>query len=127
MTPSRQGVIEQIQRVASELPASMVHALAEAIERHGLGGKGEVVHAVAQPHYRSLAADLLDAWQADADLGSQALAVALSTAAAIQQSHRAGQSVELVWTGPDAQAIPLRHTEQAILQVIDAAERRITL
>lgn len=127
MTAARQGVVEQVERLAAELPASMLHALAEAVEKHGLAGRWQVVHAVAQPHYRALAADLLDAWQADAGLTPQALALALVTAAAMEQRHRSGQSVELVWTGPDAQAIPLRQTEQAILQVIDSAVRRITL
>jgi phosphatidylserine/phosphatidylglycerophosphate/cardiolipin synthase-like enzyme len=37
------------------------------------------------------------------------------------------QSVELVWTGPDALVIPIRRTEQAILQVLDSARQRITL
>jgi phosphatidylserine/phosphatidylglycerophosphate/cardiolipin synthase-like enzyme len=32
-----------------------------------------------------------------------------------------------VWTGPDAGVVPFRRTEQAILQVLDAARSRITL
>ena len=35
--------------------------------------------------------------------------------------------MELVWTGPDTEAIPVRHTEQALLQVVDSASQRITL
>ena len=44
-----------------------------------------------------------------------------------EQTHRDSQSVELVWTGPDTEQTPFRRTEQAILQVLDAAKTRITL
>jgi phosphatidylserine/phosphatidylglycerophosphate/cardiolipin synthase-like enzyme len=57
----------------------------------------------------------------------QAVALALSVAVASEQTHRGAQTVELVWTGPDTQTIPIRHTEQALLQVIDAARQRLTL
>ena len=33
-----------------------------------------------------------------------------------------GQRLELVWTGPDSQVIPLRRTDQALLQLIDEAQ-----
>ena len=35
--------------------------------------------------------------------------------------------MELVWTGPDVGMVPLRRTEQALLQVIDSASRRATV
>ena len=44
-----------------------------------------------------------------------------------EQTHRDSQSVELAWTGPDTEQTPFRRTEQAILQVLDAAKNRITL
>lgn len=43
------------------------------------------------------------------------------------QVARNARSVELVWTGPESDGTPFRRTEQAILQVLDAAQRRITL
>lgn len=36
-------------------------------------------------------------------------------------------TIELVWTGPDVGQIPLRRTEQAILQLIEWASRRLTI
>ena len=53
--------------------------------------------------------------------------MALQSAALSEQTHRDSQSVELVWTGPDTEATPFRRTEQAILQVLDAARSKITL
>ncbi len=51
----------------------------------------------------------------------------LRVAGLSEQVHRKKQAVELVWTGPVANAGPFRRTEQAILQVLDSAQRRITL
>jgi hypothetical protein len=46
---------------------------------------------------------------------------------ASEQVHQQQQSVELVWTGPDAGVVHLRRTEQALLQVFDSACRRATV
>ena len=51
----------------------------------------------------------------------------LRVAGLAEQAHRKKQAVELVWTGPVADAGPFRRTEQAILQVLDSAQQRITL
>jgi hypothetical protein len=57
----------------------------------------------------------------------KAIAIAVLTAACSEKTYREGQAVELVWTGPDMGVVPLRRTEQAILQVLDCASRRITV
>jgi phosphatidylserine/phosphatidylglycerophosphate/cardiolipin synthase-like enzyme len=49
----------------------------------------------------------------------------LLTAAAAEREYRGHQSVELVWTGPDAGVVPFRRTEQVVLQVIDSATERL--
>src|SRR5205823_12915744 len=78
--------------------------------------------------YRSLAAGYLDCWRLHAEtLTPQAVALALLTAAHSERTHRQYQSVELTWTGPAAESDPFRRTEQAILQVLDSAQERITL
>ncbi|MDG3002825.1 DISARM system phospholipase D-like protein DrmC [Paludisphaera sp. Pla2] len=43
------------------------------------------------------------------------------------RAQRESHSAELVWTGPDAGPTAFRRTEQAIIQVLDAARNRITL
>ena len=47
------------------------------------------------------------------------------TASEADRNHRKGQSVELVWTGPEVSVVPLRRTEQVVLQVIDSACERL--
>lgn len=51
----------------------------------------------------------------------------LRVAGLAEQAHRKNHSVELVWTGPATDAGPFRRTEQAILQVLDCAQQRITV
>ena len=122
-------IAEQARKVAAELPTPLVETLAEAIERAGGGwreAQGAVLTSLSHPHYRSVAAELLAAWQEEAvSVSPEAVALALLAAAEAERRHREEQAVELVWTGPDTQAVPIRHTEQAVLQVIDAARERL--
>jgi phosphatidylserine/phosphatidylglycerophosphate/cardiolipin synthase-like enzyme len=131
MRRPQQVIAEQARRVACEVPLPLVETLAEAIERAGDGWaatKGAILASLSHPHYRSLAAELLGAWEAEAaTVAPAAVAMALLAAAEAERRHREEWRVELVWTGPDTQAVPIRHTEQAVLQVIDAATERLLL
>jgi phosphatidylserine/phosphatidylglycerophosphate/cardiolipin synthase-like enzyme len=87
-----------------------------------------VTSGIAHAHYRNLVGDFLDCWEAQAsDVSREAVATSLLTAAHAEKVHQEHQSVELVWTGPDIGVVPFRRTEQAILQVLDSATRRITV
>jgi phosphatidylserine/phosphatidylglycerophosphate/cardiolipin synthase-like enzyme len=126
MDKQRQAVARQAQRLAAELPPAMTTMLADAIEQSDGPDVAAILATVPQPHYRALTSEFLTAWRLSfPGLGSQAVATALSTAAVAEQARREERSVELVWTGPEADAVPLRHTEQALLQVIDAARERL--
>src|SRR6516164_3907417 len=134
MSPSSglQLVANEAGRLASAPPSAVLHTLAEAIQSCDPAdwpwSKARIAAGISQPHYRSLAASFLDAWQSEAKIVSpEAVAAALLTAAHSEQAHQQQQSVELVWTGPDVGVVPLRRTQQALLQVIDSATRRATV
>jgi phosphatidylserine/phosphatidylglycerophosphate/cardiolipin synthase-like enzyme len=125
-------VANEAGRLASALPSSVLHTFAEAIQSCEATDwswfKARIAAGIAQPHYRSLVADFLATWQSKAsNVSPEAVAAALLTAAHIEQTHQQQQSVELVWTGPDVGVVPLRRTEQALLQVIDSTSRRATV
>src|SRR5690348_9649674 len=111
MRRPQQVIVEQARRLASELPPAMVEILADAVEGAGSGwrsAKGSVVACLPHPHYRAMAADFLRAWENEAsEVAPQAAALALVTAGEAERQRREEQSVELVWTGPDTQAIPV--------------------
>ena len=123
-------IAEEASRLAKVLPPSVVEAVVTRLETGGGsdGGslRGRVAQAVPSPHHRSLVVAFLDRWRSEAGgVPPQSVAVALLTASEAEKGHREGQSVELVWTGPEAGSGPVRRTEQAILQVIDSAHRRV--
>lgn len=53
--------------------------------------------------------------------------MALVTAAKSEHDHRHEESVEIVWTGPEPAETRFRQTEQAILEVVNTATKRLTV
>jgi len=128
MDPQR-VIVEAAMGLASMLPTSTVETLAAAILTcAGSSLKSEIAQRVPHHHHRDLALVFVDRWRMEAaGVEADAVAIALQTAALSERAHRDSQTVELVWTGPDVGDAPFRRTEQAILQVLDAAQERITL
>jgi phosphatidylserine/phosphatidylglycerophosphate/cardiolipin synthase-like enzyme len=127
-----QLVVIEAGRLAKALPLSVVQAVADSIltcnPEDWAWCKSQIVGKISQPHYRSLVAGFLDSWQSEAKtVGPEVVAAGLLAAGQSEQTHQQQQSVELVWTGPDVGVVPLRRTEQALLQVIDSASRWATV
>src|SRR5262249_23549305 len=79
-------------------------------------------------HYRAMVQSFLNNWRTNASgVSPQAVSAALRAASSSEHGHRSGQTVELVWTGPEVGVMPLRRTEQALLQVIESATQRLTV
>jgi phosphatidylserine/phosphatidylglycerophosphate/cardiolipin synthase-like enzyme len=116
--------------LAKTLPSAVVEQLANNLSLADSGDwsacRGKAIAGLTHPHYRSLVVTFLDNWHRDAaEVSSQSVAIALWTATCSEKAHREDQSVELVWTGPDVDVVPLRRTEQALLQVIESATKRL--
>jgi phosphatidylserine/phosphatidylglycerophosphate/cardiolipin synthase-like enzyme len=130
MADLRDNVIEAARKLSSILPAETLRVVVGKIEQAHSITEAEAVlgRDLPHPHYRALALEFLDCAAKDPNpLPPVALAVALRAAGHVEEVHRKGQSVELVWTGPESDATPFRRTEQAILQVLDSAQGRIML
>ncbi len=83
----------------------------------------QLVQQFAPPQYRALVSRFLERWQTAAPAVSPAVvAASLLTAIASVAAHPQEQTVELVWTGPTSGVLPLRQTEQALLQLIHSAQ-----
>lgn len=67
---------------------------------------------------------LVGAWKASTISGETLAAMLLAAAYAFRHAE-SRQRVELVWTGPTTELVPARRTEQALIQVIDAAQHRL--
>jgi phosphatidylserine/phosphatidylglycerophosphate/cardiolipin synthase-like enzyme len=125
-------IAEEAARLVSRLPASVIEAVVARLERSNSSDwaslRGQIALAIPAPDYRGAVISFLDKWRSKSlDVPPQAVAAALVTASFVVKKRQEEEAVEVVWTGPDRGAIPLRRTEQAILQVINSAQSRILL
>ena len=118
--------------LADRLPHSVMIAVAEAVALFGGLDRPLARQAILQslptPDFRDATADFLDLWHVRAgSVGGEAVAVALVTAAKSEIDHRHDETVEIVWTGPEPADTRFRQTEQAILEVVNSATKRLTV
>lgn len=128
MTKER-AIVESAYALACSLPSSTAESVAGAILTCSQSLlRAEIARRVPHHQYRDLTLAFVDYWQSEAkEVDARTVGVALQTAALSEKIHRDSHSVEMVWTGPNTEVSPFRRTEQAILQVLDAAKSRITL
>jgi phosphatidylserine/phosphatidylglycerophosphate/cardiolipin synthase-like enzyme len=110
----------------------VVVCVAEAVAQHGslepAAARRAIIHCVPTPDFRDATAEFIDLWHSTASgVGAEAVAVALVTAAKCEHDHRHEEVVEIVWTGPEPAETRFRHTEQAILEIVNSATKRLTV
>jgi phosphatidylserine/phosphatidylglycerophosphate/cardiolipin synthase-like enzyme len=119
-------------RLADCLPHSVMVSVARSVSLYGglerTQARQAILQTIPTPDFRDATADFLDLWHSSAaGVGAEAVAVALVTAAKSEQDHRHHETVEIVWTGPELAETRFRQTEQAILEVVNAATKRLTV
>lgn len=129
---SQTVLIEEINNLVTDLPGEVVEKLTNAL-RQGPRSEwsaiqSQAIRAVTQPGVRQRVKRFLEFWQANAkEIQADSVALAISAVAHAAEVHRQAQSLELVWTGPDSQIIPLRRTDQALLQLIKEAQKDLQI
>jgi len=121
-----ENIWEIIAELGSELHPDQVSALAaeveslkEAIE---LGrARPDLSFALNEDQLSMLA----EAWERAPQMKPDELAAALHAASFTANLSGSRESVEMVWTGPSTQLVPCRHTEQALIQVVESAKKRL--
>jgi phosphatidylserine/phosphatidylglycerophosphate/cardiolipin synthase-like enzyme len=114
----------------ADLPDELVDSLANALSPASTTDwhqvRARAMAAVAQPAVRERVGEFFDFWRSNApDVNPESVALGLLAAAQVEEHHRHHQRLELVWTGPDSQVIPLRRTDQALLQLIHSAQKTL--
>lgn len=130
MANQQKELARRIQELVVGLPEEVVYKLADAI-----GGTSEtdwhrlrttVPNVPAQPAVRRQVRKLIDFWWKEAsEVAPGSVAMALRAAMQVEEYHRQHVQLELVWSGPDTQVIPLRRTDQALLQLIGEANESL--
>ncbi|MCB0132377.1 MAG: DISARM system phospholipase D-like protein DrmC [Caldilineaceae bacterium] len=123
---------EHAALIADTLTGEQVYSLAGAISSPQPGPHPGLAQrcydAVPQLEFRPLVRMLLQTWQTSAPrVSGESVAYLLLGAAASTQRVRVKQRVELIWTGPATNNIPLRRTEQALLETINAAQTSLLI
>lgn len=118
-------LLEAIIDLVINTPPDKVAQLAQSFESltsydNALSLSGWATNPGAQARL----ANLVAAWRM-VKIPPLELSGMLIGASAAHHHARAEQEVELVWTGPSSQLVATRKTEQALLQVIDAARERL--
>lgn len=122
------SVIEAASNLAEILPSTTAEAVASILISGKNNINAEITSQVPHHHHRDLALGFVERWKSEfAEFDAENVGLVLRTAVFAERKRRDSLSVELVWTGPDVGTKHFRRTEQAILQLIDAARERITL
>jgi phosphatidylserine/phosphatidylglycerophosphate/cardiolipin synthase-like enzyme len=132
MTAKQDRLLIELQHLATALPSELVETVAAAIEQTDTKdwsyAQASVMRTLTQPAYQAHVHHVFQAWKAQASsLAPGSVALALRAAALAEAQHRQQQAISLVWTGPDSRIIPLRRTDQALLQLIQSAQKQLLI
>jgi hypothetical protein len=117
---AKSDLLDRIARFARRVPTSRIDSFCEALEA---GEAGNAAKIFPNADSRIEAQQIVDAWQAARDTDLSQLAWALRAAAATDDVWRDSQKLELVWTGPSESGETFRRTDQALLELIDSAQK----
>jgi cardiolipin synthase len=67
------------------------------------------------------------AWADHPEITPREVAAGLRVGARLADNLTGGQSIDLVWTGPDSEIVPVRSTEQVMLEIIGRAHKTLFL
>lgn len=122
-------VAKEAARLAELVPASVLLRVADEISRtamHDSSYPVRVSDCIPHAQFRACVSHFVDVWGRHlAEVPSEAAAAALRTAAICAERRHDRETAQLVWTGPATNSVPMRHTEQAVLEVIEDAKERV--
>lgn len=119
-----QELLKAISALVSIVSSDRVAALAARISSLDASKGGSLSANVQSAQASDALKTLIEAWKVST-IDGRTLAVMLLAASDAYRLAESSQQVELVWTGPTTELVPARRTEQALIQVIDAARQRL--
>lgn len=118
-------LLDAVAAVVCLVSPEKVQAIASRIRRtDAVKAAGALSGAVSTPVAAEVVDQLIDAWRSTS-VSAEELASMLLAAGYVFTKATNQQSTELVWTGPTTPFVSARRTEQALLQVINAAEQTL--
>ena len=129
---SSDPLLDAAVELALALPPAQMEALIRAIEQEPAPlspqARTRILQSVPLQPFHLAAVQFLDTWQRISPaLASATVLLLLRTALRTARRVRKEVQVKLVWTGPETHSIPLRRTEEALLDVIHAARENLLI
>ncbi len=126
------ALLTAIYRAAVLLPPVVLEELATMLsqtdEPYNDALANKLLSSLSNLQFRRAASDVLKAWKSDQGCwSSRAIAAALLSATYTSSTIRENLAVELVWTGPESTSIPIRRTDQVLLQLIRECKEELIL
>lgn len=118
------GLQAAVSELVSIISYDRVAALAAKVRGMQVAKAGDLRGGTLSAKADSALKGLVGAWKASTISGETLAAMLIAAAHAFRHAE-SRQKVELVWTGPTTELVPARRTEQALIQVIDAAQQRL--
>jgi phosphatidylserine/phosphatidylglycerophosphate/cardiolipin synthase-like enzyme len=119
---STDPLVLAIGKAVSSLPDGTLDRLSELL-RAG-ASDSQIRGAVPTAKYEEVASELLAARSALDPAQGPSVALAVDAARERERAARQ-QRVSIVWTGPETDAVPVRRTDQALLELIARASRKL--
>jgi len=129
MTGSTAGamarLLDAVAALARQVSPERVQSITSRIRQTTPDGAVAALSGVVSTSAASLmVGELVDAWRTE-NVSAAELASMLLAASHVVKQAAAEQLIELVWTGPTTPFVSARRTEQALLQVINAAQHAL--
>jgi cardiolipin synthase A/B len=125
MNETRARVLTAIIELARELPPPLLDALATELESIGL--EANIARFGIFPATKERIDSLAELLSASPKLDSRAVALALHASAGTAAQLSSEQRVEIAWTGPSTDVVPLRRVDQVVYELIESARTEILL
>jgi phosphatidylserine/phosphatidylglycerophosphate/cardiolipin synthase-like enzyme len=109
-------LVAEAERIGAELPVAVAQEIARS------NNVRASLEELSPAGRREALLHLFRRWQ---PMPLDSFGIALLTGAIGGEVRRQEQSIELVWTGPDSNVIPVRQTEQVLLDLIRGARKSL--
>jgi hypothetical protein len=128
LSDSRLHLLQAVVEISRELPPSMLSALTSALESSGPTQRWQnLARFAATQAMREKLRRLEELHSREPEFDGQAVAFALRAAAQAAATVAVEQRVEIAWTGPAIEAVPLRRVDQVLYEMVESAKEDVLL
>lgn len=121
-----QPLLSHLSLMARTLPPGTVSQIASSISQGGLVD-GRVTEVAATPESAGLLKQMVRDWEGCSECSADEIASALVAANLSICDEREERLIEVVWSGPKSDVVPVRRVDQVLYQLITGARNRLLI